>query len=303
MEATKKIWMDGELVNWADAKVHLLTHTLHYGLGVFEGIRCYKTERGSAIFRLMEHLDRLFNSIRIINVGIDYTKEDMIEAIVHLIKINELEECYIRPIIYIGYGGMGISHRGIPVHTAIAVWPWGAYLGEKGLREGIRVKVSSYTGHHTNVNMTKAKVGGNYANSQLAKMEALDHGYDEAVMLDPGGYVAQGSGENIFIVRKGAIKTPPLSSILEGITRDSVITLARELGILVKEEVFPRDELYVADEAFFCGTAAEVTPIREVDNRAVGLGKPGEITQALQRAFFSVVQGRNDRHRDWLYFI
>lgn len=303
MKETKKIWMDGKLVNWADANIHLLTHTLHYGLGVFEGIRCYKTERGSAIFRLMEHIDRLFNSIRIINIKINFTKEDLVEAIVQLIKINEMEECYIRPIVYIGYGEMGVSHRGVPVCTAIAVWPWGAYLGEKGLTEGIRVKVSSYTGHHSNVNMTKAKVCGNYANSQLAKMEALEHGYDEAVMLAPDGYVAQGSGENIFIVRKGIMKTPPLSSILEGITRDSVITLAQDLGIPVREEVFPRDELYVADEAFFCGTAAEVTPIREVDNRVIGKGKPGEITQMMQKAFFSVVQGRNERYLGWLHFI
>ena len=295
--------MDGKLVNWADANIHLLTHTLHYGLGVFEGIRCYKTEKGSAIFRLMEHIDRLFNSMEIINIKIDYSKEDMINAIVDLIKTNELEECYIRPIVHIGYGGMGISHRGLPVHTSIAVWPWGAYLGEEGLQKGIRVKVSSFTGHHGNVNMTKAKVCGNYANSQLAKMEALDHGYDEAVMLDPEGYIAQGSGENIFIIRKGIIKTPPLSSILEGITRDSVITLARDMEIPIMEELFPRDELYVADEAFFCGTAAEVTPIREVDQRVVGRGKPGEVTQALQRAFFNVVQGKNELYLGWLYFI
>ncbi|MBI2875900.1 MAG: branched-chain amino acid transaminase [Candidatus Tectomicrobia bacterium] len=304
VEETKKIWMDGELVDWAEAKTHILTHSLHYGLGVFEGIRCYKTDRGSAIFRLMEHVDRLFNSVRIVNLKMNYSKEEIIQAILRTIKVNGLEECYIRPIVYIGYGGMGVSHRGVPVRTAIAVWPWGAYLGEKGLTEGIRVKVSSYTGHHTNVNMTKAKVCGNYANSQLAKMEALDHGYDEAVMLDPEGYVAQGSGENIFIVKRGVVKTPPLSSILEGITRDSVIKLlAQDLNIPAKEELFPRDELYVADEAFFCGTAAEITPIREVDNRPVGEGRPGDLTLRLQKVFFDVVRGRNERHLSWLHFV
>jgi len=303
MQPTKKIWMDGEFVDWQDAKVHILTHTLHYGLGVFEGIRCYKTCRGSGIFRLKEHINRFFNSIKIIHLKIDYTPEDIIHAIIKTIKINELEECYIRPITYIGYGGMGISHQGIPVCTAIAVWPWGVYLGEGALTNGVRVKISSYTGHHSNVNMTKAKVCGNYANSQLAKMEAIQHGYNEAVMLDPDGYVAQGSGENIFIVRNGVIKTPPLTSILEGITRDSVITLAKDMGIPVREELFPRDELYIADEAFFCGTAAEITPIREVDNRIIGDGRPGEITRKLQEAFFSVVQGRNEKYLHWLYFI
>ena len=303
MEPTKKIWMEGKLVDWNEAKIHILTHTLHYGLGAFEGIRCYKTSRGSAIFRLKEHIDRFFNSIKIIHLKIDYSPEEIIQAITRTIKANELEECYIRPITYIGYGGMGINHRGIPICTAIAVWPWGVYLGDGALTNGIRVKISSYTGHHINVNMTKAKVCGNYANSQLAKIEAIEHGYDEAVMLDPDGYVAQGSGENIFIVRKGVIKTPPLTSILEGITRDSVITLAHDLGIPLKEELFPRDELYIADEAFFCGTAAEVTPIKEVDNRVLGNGKPGEVTRRLQQAFFNVVQGEDEKYLDWLYFI
>ncbi|OGW12444.1 MAG: branched chain amino acid aminotransferase [Nitrospinae bacterium RIFCSPLOWO2_12_FULL_45_22] len=303
MEPTKKIWMEGKLVDWNEAKIHILTHTLHYGLGAFEGIRCYKTSRGSAIFRLKEHIDRFFNSIKIIHLKIDYSPEEIIQAITRTIKANELEECYIRPITYIGYGGMGINHRGIPICTAIAVWPWGVYLGDGALTNGIRVKISSYTGHHINVNMTKAKVCGNYANSQLAKIEAIEHGYDEAVMLDPDGYVAQGSGENIFILRKGVIKTPPLTSILEGITRDSVITLAHDLGIPLKEELFPRDELYIADEAFFCGTAAEVTPIKEVDNRVLGNGKPGEVTRRLQQAFFNVVQGKDEKYLDWLYFI
>ena len=303
MEPTKKIWMEGKLVDWNEAKIHILTHTLHYGLGAFEGIRCYKTSRGSAIFRLKEHIDRFFNSIKIIHLKIDYSPEEIIQAITRTIKANELEECYIRPITYIGYGGMGINHRGIPICTAIAVWPWGVYLGDGALTNGIRVKISSYTGHHTNVNMTKAKVCGNYANSQLAKIEAIEHGYDEAVMLDPDGYVAQGSGENIFILRKGVIKTPPLTSILEGITRDSVITLAHDLGIPLKEELFPRDELYIADEAFFCGTAVEVTPIKEVDNRVLGNGKPGEVTRRLQQAFFNVVQGKDEKYLDWLYFI
>jgi branched-chain amino acid aminotransferase len=303
MEATKKIWMDGKFVDWNDSKVHILTHTLHYGLGAFEGIRCYKTSRGSAIFRLKEHIDRFFNSIKIIHLKIDYSPEEITDAITKTIKINELEECYIRPIVYIGYGGMGINHRGIPVLIAIAVWPWGAYLGDGALTNGTRVKISSYAGHHINVNMTKAKVCGNYANSQLAKIEAIENGYDEAVMLDTEGYVAQGSGENIFIVRKGVIKTPPLTSILEGITRDSVITLARDLCIPLKEELFSRDELYIADEAFFCGTAAEVTPIKEVDKRMLGNGKPGEITRRLQQTFFNVVQGKNEKYLHWLYFI
>src|SRR3990172_4242153 len=303
MEPTKKIWMEGKLVDWNEDKIHILTHTLHYGLGAFEGIRCYKTSRGSAIFRLKEHIDRFFNSIKIIHLKIDYSPEEIIQAITRTIKANELEECYIRPITYIGYGGMGINHRGIPICTAIAVWPWGVYLGDGALTNGIRVKISSYTGHHTNVNMTKAKVCGNYANSQLAKIEAIEHGYDEAVMLDPDGYVAQGSGENIFIVRKGVIKTPPLTSILEGITRDSIITPAHDLGIPLKEGLFPRGRLYFADEAFFCGTAAEVTPIKEVDNRVLGNGKPGEVTRRLQQAFFNVVQGKDEKYLDWLYFI
>ncbi|MBI5183386.1 MAG: branched-chain amino acid transaminase [Nitrospinae bacterium] len=300
-----KIWMDGELVDWDNAKVHILTHTLHYGLGVFEGIRCYKTNRGSTIFCLKEHIDRLFNSALVMSIKIPYTKEEIIDAIKKTIKVNKLNECYIRPIVYIGYGAMGINCKNIPIKTAIAVWPWGAYLGEEGLSKGIRVKISSFTGLHPNISLTKAKVCGNYVNSILAKTEAIEHGYDEAVILDSDGNVTQGSGENIFIVRDGILKTPPLTSILEGITRRTIIILAEDMGIKVREEAFSRGELYIADEAFFTGTAAEVTPIREVDSRPIGEGKPGPITKRFQEAFFAVIhdEGRNKKFREWLTYI
>jgi len=303
MEETKKIWMDGKFVDWADAKVHVLTHTLHYGLGLFEGIRCYKTKGGSAIFRFAEHMRRLYDSAKICGLTIPFTQEELMEATVKLIHANELEECYIRPAVYLGYGTMGVSNRGAPVNVAIAVWPWGAYLGEDGLKKGIRVKISSFTRHHVNVMMTKAKVSGNYTNAQLAKMEALDHGYDEALMLDTNGYVAEGSGENVFMVRDGLLKTTPLTSVLGGITRDSVIELARDSGIEVVEQLFTRDELYCADEAFLTGTAAELTPIREVDGHVIGAGKPGPVTTLLQKAFFDVVQGNNPNYKKWLYYV
>lgn len=303
MKEVEKIWMDGELVPWAEARVHILTHSLHYGLAVFEGIRCYKTKLGSAIFRLEEHMKRLYGSAHIVGLKPPFTKEQMTQAIFDTIKANRMEECYIRPLIYIGYGEMGVNHRGIPVRAAVAVWPWGAYLGEEGINRGIRVKISSYTSHHLNTNMTKAKVTGNYAVSQLAKLEAVNQGYDEALMLDPNGMVAQGSGENIFIVKDGYLKTPLLHSILEGVTRDSVIELAREQGIAVRERDFGRDELYIADEAFFTGTAAEVTPIREVDGRSIGEKAPGPITKRLQEAFFQVVQGEDEAYLKWLTFV
>ncbi|MEE8219034.1 MAG: branched-chain amino acid transaminase [bacterium] len=303
MQPVEKIWLDGELVAWEAATTHILTHTLHCGLGIFEGIRCYKTDRGPAIFRLQEHIDRLYQSAKITRITIPYQPEELIEATFDLIRVNGLDECYIRPIAFLGYGRMGLNPIGMPVSVAVAVWPWGAYLGEEGLTKGIRAKISSFTRHHTNVTMTKAKVCGNYANSQLAKAEAIEHGYDEAIMLDPWGTVAEGSGENIFIVRHGELKTPPLVAILEGITRDSVIELARSMDISVREENFSRDELYVAEEAFFTGTAAEVTPIREVDGRTIGPGKPGHMTTKLQQLFFDVVAGRDPAHEHWLTYV
>ena len=303
MEATKKIWMDGTFVDWDNAQVHVLSHTLHYGLGVFEGIRCYDTAAGPAIFRLPEHIDRLFNSAHIAGLKMPFSREAIGQAIVDAVKVNEVRECYIRPLVYLGYGELGINNSHCPVCVSIAVWPWGAYLGEGALAEGIRVCISSYTRHHVNVMMTKAKVVGNYANSQFAKMEAIHSGYDEAIMLDVQGNVGEGSGENIFIVRDGVLKTPPLTAILEGITRNSVIDLARNMGLTVRETVFSRDELYIADEVFFTGTAAELTPIREVDNRAIGNGFPGPITHKLQQAFFRIVQGKDDAFKSWLTLI
>lgn len=299
MTEAKLIWMDGKLVPWAEANVHVLTHTLHYGLGLFEGIRCYKGKKGSAIFRLDEHVDRLFDSAHIFQIEIPFTKKEISDAIVKTVKANGLEECYIRPLVYIGYGQMGIYVTG-PIKVAIAAWPWGAYLGDDGMENGIKVRVSSFTRHHVNIAMTRAKFTGAYFNSQLAKREAKAVGCDEALLLDPEGYVAEGSGENVFIVRNGAIKTTPLTSILEGITRDSIMVLAREMGMTVSEERFTRDEVYIADEAFFTGTAAEITPIRELDGRLIGGGKPGPVVKKLQKAFFDIVQGKGAKHKDWL---
>jgi branched-chain amino acid aminotransferase len=303
VEESKYIWMDGEFVPWNEAKVHILTHTLHYGLGAFEGIRCYKTPKGSAIFRLHEHNTRFFNSALIAGVKLPYSKEEIAQACIETIRINELEECYIRPLWHIGFGEMGINFKNNPIHISIAVWPWGAYLGDEGLQNGIRLKVSSITRHHVNISMTKAKICGNYANSQLAKAEALDLGYDEALMLDEAGYVAECTGENVFIVRDDLIKTPPLTSILEGITRDSVMKIAMDQGMRVREELFTRDHLYTSDEAFLTGTAAELTPIKEVDNRLVGEGKPGPTTKELQKLFFEVVQGEYPKFKGWLTYI
>ena len=303
MKPVQKIWLNGELVDWEKATTHILTHTLHYGLGIFEGIRCYKTDQGPAVFRLQEHIDRLYDSAKITRIPIPYRPEELIEATFDLIRVNALEECYIRPLAFLGYGRMGLNPIGLPVSVAVAVWPWGAYLGEEGLTKGIRAKISSFTRHHPNVMMTKAKVCGNYANSQLAKAEAIENGYDEAIMLDPWGNVAEGTGENIFIVRRGGLKTPPLTAILEGITRDSVIELARTMGVGLREEAFSRDELYAADEAFFTGTAAEITPIREVDGRTIGPGKPGHVTTKLQQSFFDVVTGRDPTHEHWLTYV
>jgi branched-chain amino acid aminotransferase len=298
--ATDKIWMDGKFVAWDDAKVHVLTHSLHYGLGVFEGIRCYKTAKGPAIFRLDEHVERFFDSAHIFMMEIPFTKKEIRDAIIETVRVNRVKECYIRPLAYIGYGAMGLYPKDNPIRVSIAVWPWGAYLGDEGIEKGIRVKVSSFTRHHVNVDMTRGKVAGYYVNSQLAKKEAIACGYDEAVMLDTEGYVSEGSGENIFIVRHGVIKTTPLTSILEGITRDSIIRVARDNHIPVNEERFTRDELYIADEAFLTGTAAEVTPIREVDGRRIGSGQRGRLTKKLQSVFFRTVKGGNRKYESWL---
>ena len=300
LKASEKIWMDGRLVNWGDANVHVLTHTLHYGVGAFEGIRCYKTAAGPAIFRLDEHVDRLFASAHILQIVIPYTREQIVDAIKETVRINRLESCYIRPIVFIGYGSMGLYVEDNPISVAVAVWDWGAYLGDEGLEKGIRAKISSFTRHHVNISMTRAKVPGYYVNSILAKKEVKAAGYDEAILLDPDGYVAEGSGENIFIARKGILKTTPLTSILAGITRESIIKIARDMGITVVEERFSRDDLYIADEAFLTGTAAELTPLREVDNRVIGSGRPGPITKRLQDAFFAIVHGRDSRYKEWL---
>ncbi len=295
--------MDGEFVNWDDAKVHILTHTLHYGLGVFEGIRCYETDRGPAIYRLREHVERLFKSAHIFMMKIPYTVDEIEQAIIKTISINGIKECYIRPLVYIGYGAMGLFSKDNPVRVSIAVWPWGTYLGEEGIKRGIRIKVSSFIRSHVNSNMARAKVCGYYVTSQLAKREAISCGYDEALLLDADGYVSEGSGENIFIIRNGVLKTTPLTSILEGITRDSIMDIARNEGIKVIEDRFTRDELYISDEAFFTGTAAEVTPIREVDGRLIGSGEPGEITKRLQSIFFDIVRGKRKEYESWLTYV
>jgi branched-chain amino acid aminotransferase len=303
IKESKKIWMDGKFVDWADANIHILTHTLHYGLGVFEGIRCYKTPKGPAIFRLKEHVERLFNSCHILQIKVPYTPAEISKAIIDSVKVNRLKECYIRPIVYIGYGVMGIDPRDNPIRLAIAVWPWGAYLGEDGINNGISVKISSFARHHVNVTMTKSKTCGDYVNSLLAKREAALCGYDEAILLDTQGFVAEGSGQNIFIVRKGALKTMPITSVLEGITRNSVLEMAEDSKIKVIESNITRDELYIADEAFFTGTAAEITPIREVDKRIIGKGKPGPITKKLQNLFFKIVKGNTRQYKSWLTYI
>lgn len=300
IKKSDKIWMDGKFVSWDDANVHILTHTLHYGLGVFEGIRCYRTEKGSAIFRLGEHVERLFDSAHIFMMKMPFSKGEIKSAIVETVKVNRMKECYIRPLVYIGCGAMGLYPKDNPIKIAVAAWPWGAYLGDEGLEKGIKVKTSSFTRHHVNVDMTRGKVCGYYVNSQIAKREAITCGYDEALLLDTEGYVSEGSGENVFIVRDGRIKTTPLTSILEGITRDSIIRIAGDQKIPVVEERFTRDEIYISDEAFFTGTAAEVTPIREIDGRKIGDGRRGKITGKLQKIFFDVVKGRNKKYASWL---
>lgn len=300
-----KIWMDGTFVPWAEANVHVLTHTLHYGVGVFEGIRCYACEDGlSAIFRLPEHNERLFDSAHILGLRIPFSPEEIIKACIDTVRVNRLKECYLRPIVFVGEGDRGLHARSNPIRVAIAAWPWGAYLGEEGLKHGIRVKTSSFQRFNVNTLMTKAKAVGTYLNAILAGKEVWDLGYDEALLLDTDGYVAEGPGENIFVVRRGIVKTPPLSSsILPGITRDTVITLLREDGYQVLEERITRDEVYIADEVFFTGTAAEVTPIREVDDRAIRGVVPGKITKALQERFSNITRGRDKKHLHWLTFV
>ena len=297
------IWLDGQMVPWREAKVHVLTHTLHYGMGVFEGVRAYKTDAGTAIFRLDAHTDRLFRSAHILMMPMPWDKTTINEAQRAVVRENKLESAYIRPMCFYGSEGMGLRADNLKVHCMIAAWTWGAYLGAENMERGIRIKTSSFTRHHVNITMCKAKANGNYMNSMLALREALSSGHDEAMLLDNEGYVAEGSGENIFIVRNGVIYTPDLTSALDGITRDTLFTLAAEAGIPVKEKRITRDEVYVADEAFFTGTAAEVTPIREVDGRMIGSGTRGPITTQLQKTYFDLVHGRHPKHRDWLTLV
>jgi branched-chain amino acid aminotransferase len=304
MEKAKYIWMDGEFIPWDEAKVHILTHTLHYGNGVFEGTRAYQTENGLAIFRLQDHTKRLLNSAKIVKIDVPFSQEELEKAQIELLRKNEFKgNVYIRPIVFLGYGKMGLYHIGAPVYVAIAAWEWGAYLGEEGLEKGIRVKVSSITRNSVKSTFGKAKAVANYLNSQMAKFEALEAGYEEALMLDDEGFVAEGSGECFFIVRDNVLITPPNDNSLESITQATVIELAKDLGIKVERRRITRDEVYIADEAFFTGTAAEVTPIREVDGRIIGEGKRGAITQKLQEAYFDVVYGRDEKYKHYLSYI
>jgi branched-chain amino acid aminotransferase len=294
------IWQDGKLVPWREATTHVLTHSLHYGLAVFEGVRAYKTVNGTAIFKLKEHTDRLFDSAHIYRMPMPYDKETLMEAQKEVVRANQLESAYIRPLAFYGSEKMGVSPKGAKTHVAIAAWPWGAYLGEEGMEKGIRVKTSSYARHHVNVSMCRAKYSGTYANSILANMEATEHGYDEALLLDVDGFVAEGAGENLFVVKNGQIYEPEIASALIGITRATVHTLAKELGYTVVSKRLTRDDIYIADEAFFTGTAAEVTPIRELDGRQIGAGKRGPITTQIQSLFFDVVNGKVPAYADWL---
>jgi len=294
------IWYDGRLVPWRDATTHVLTHSLHYGLAVFEGVRAYETGAGTAIFRLDDHTNRFFNSAHIYQMPMPYDRDTISAAQREVVRSNNLQSCYIRPLAFYGSEKMGVSPKGATVHIAIAAWPWGAYLGEEALRNGIRVKISSYARQHVNVTMPRAKVASAYANSILANTEALEHGYDEALLLDTDGFLAEGSGENVFLVKNGTLYEPEIASALLGITRSTIHALAADLGLAVKTQRLTRDDIYIADEAFFTGTAAEVTPIREVDNRTIGTGKRGPVTEKLQKAFFDVVNGRNPKYSHWL---
>ncbi len=297
------IWLDGEYVPWREAKVHVLTHTLHYGMGVFEGVRAYETARGPAIFKLPEHTRRLFNSAKILRMDIPWSYEELCEVQKKVVSENNLDSAYLRPMCFYGSEGMGLRADNLSVHCMVAAWEWGAYLGKDNMERGIRIKTSSFTRHHVNIAMCKAKANGQYMNSMLALQEALQDGYDEALMLDNEGYVAEGSGENFFIVRDGKIYTPDLTSALDGITRQTVVSLAADLGVEILEKRITRDEVYISDEAFFSGTAAEITPIREVDNRTIGSGSRGPITEKIQSLFFDAVQGKAKQYDDWLTYL
>ena len=295
-----KIWMDGQMVDWRDAKIHVLTHTLHYGCGAFEGVRAYKGVNGTSIFRLEEHTDRLFNSAKILRMQLPFTKDEVNQAQIDVVKANNLESCYLRPLTWIGDRKLGVSPKGNTIHLMVAAWAWGAYLGDEGMTKGIRVKTSSYTRHHVNITMTQAKAVSNYTNSILANTEALDDGYDEALLLDASGFVSEGSGENVFIVKNGVVYTPDLSAgALNGITRNTVSHICKDLGLELVQKRITRDEVYIADEAFFTGTAAEVTPIRELDRIEIGSGSRGPITEKIQSAFFDIVNGRNPKYAHW----
>ena len=298
------IWFDGELVPWREAKVHVLTHTLHYGMGAFEGVRAYHADQGTAIFALAAHTRRLIDSCKILGMKIPFSREQLEQAQIDAVRENRLDSAYIRPMVFYGAEGMGLRADNLSVHVIVAAWEWGAYLGAEGMEKGIRIKTSSYTRHHVNIAMTKAKANGQYINSMLALQSAIEDGYDEALLLDPEGYVAEGSGENIFVIRDGVIYTPEVTSALNGITRKTLFMLAKEtLGLDIVEKRITRDEIYIADEAFFTGTAAEVTPIRELDNRPIGSGSRGPITEQLQTAYFDLVHGRNEKHLDLLTFV
>ncbi|MFY7872069.1 MAG: branched-chain amino acid transaminase [Limnohabitans sp.] len=296
-----KIWMDGQMVDWRDAKIHVLSHTLHYGCGAFEGVRAYKTDKGTAIFRLREHTERLFNSAKILRMKIPFTLQEVMEAQCAVVRENKLESGYLRPLTWIGSEKLGVSPKGNKIHLMVAAWTWGAYLGDEGLKRGIRVKTSSYTRHHVNITMTQAKAVSNYTNSILANMEATDEGYDEALLLDSAGLVSEGAGENLFVIKGGVIYTPDLSAgALNGITRNTIFHIAKDLGLEIVQKRITRDEVYICDEAFFTGTAAEVTPIRELDRIEIGAGSRGPITEKIQSAFFDIVNGRNAKYAHWL---
>ena len=297
------IWMDGVMVPWRDAKIHVLTHTLHYGLGVFEGVRAYETDKGTAIFRLAEHTQRLLNSAHILGMKIPYDAATISSAQIDVLRQNQLRSAYLRPMAFYGSEGMGLRADNLETHLSVAAWEWGAYLGEENMEQGIRVRVSSYARHHVNVSMCRAKANGHYINSMLALQEALDTGYDEALLLDTSGFVMEGSGENLFVIKEGVVYTPDLTSALDGITRNTIVRLIADEGLELIERRITRDEIYICDEAFFTGTAAEVTPIRELDNRQIGNGMRGPITEKLQHRFFDVVHGRIADYEDWLTYI
>ncbi|MET0208225.1 MAG: branched-chain amino acid transaminase [Burkholderiaceae bacterium] len=299
-----KIWMDGTLVDWRDAKIHVLTHTLHYGCGAFEGVRAYQTDKGTAIFRLREHTERLFNSAKILRMKIPFSLEQVEEAQKQVVRENKLASCYLRPLTWVGSEKLGVSPKGNTIHLMVAAWAWGAYLGEEGLKRGIRVKTSSYTRHHVNITMTQAKAVSNYTNSILANMEATEDGYDEALLLDASGFVSEGAGENLFVIKNGVVYTPDLSAgALNGITRNTIFHICQDLGLKLVEKRITRDEVYISDEAFFTGTAAEVTPIRELDRIELGAGSRGPITEKIQSAFFDIVNGRNPKYAHWLSLV